>query len=636
MFYGSLALALISVPSRVFALGEGAYPEKADAEKAALQVRVNRDISQTKPADVYYYTVNPMSNIRRTAFTYPEDGVLGGSLNVIAAKGEFEPASFELYSPENLKGVSVSVSPLTDGVNSLPADCADVSVVKVWVQAGCAWYSYFADPNGRVLVPELLVHDENLIRTDTKKYENYVRDSAKNGDEYVWISSPTDFHVEIWGHRENIRDAEKLVPFELVSGEMKQLWITVHVPENAAAGLYKGTVTVSLPDGKTAARIPLSVRVLPFRLPAPKTNYDLTRDFYTSSYCNNNLHRYVKMNGGNPELAEKRLRAEYEGYRDHNLMNVQAAGVLPEETRSRWNEYHTYFRGDALKLYKRQLELFRDAGLDTKTLFDPILATANYSKLPEDPAEAEEALKSRIADWKGIVEETLPLVYQVFGKDSTLYCFGYDEPDMPSLRRQRPAWKYLHEKGLKIYSTGQRPHLLHAGFNEDFVNIGGQYDTETARIWHAMGVRVQTYAKPHTGPENPDFSRRNHGFDLYLQDFDGTNNYMVCGNDWGDFTWAASNYRAFNFVYPASDRFVTTLQFEGFREGIDDVKYATLLRMTAENAIRNGNVDEQYQGKAALQWLIQVDSKSCSLNTLRLEMTDKIMGLAKFLPENLK
>ena len=32
-------------------------------------------------------------------------------------------------------------------------------------------------------------------------------------------------------------------------------------------------------------------------------------------------------------------------------------------------------------------------------------------------------------------------------------------------------------------------------------------------------------------------------------------------------------------------------------------------------------------GAAALQWLIQVDPKTCDLNALRLEMIDKILEL---------
>ena len=164
---------------------------------------------------------------------------------------------------------------------------------------------------------------------------------------------------------------------------------------------------------------------------------------------------------------------------------------------------------------------------------------------------------------------------------------------MYGLRAQRVPWKYLHEQGLKIYTTGKSSHLLHGGFNEDFMNYGGSYSAAAARLWHAFGARITSYAGPHTGPENPDFVRRSHGMDLYLADQDGTNNYMVSGDQWNDFG-SQHNYRSFNMIYPASDGPVNTLEFEAFREAIDDVKYATLLKELAAEAIettagRNAN-----------------------------------------------
>ena len=462
--------------------------------------------------------------------------------------------------------------------------------------------------------------------------QNYVRNTLPNNEsEYLWISSPTEYSVRVWGHQENILDADTIQPFELKKNEFKQLWFTIHVPDDIPEGVYKGTVT--LEGANVKQNIPIEVRTLPFALPSPKTNYDLTREFYTTSYCNNNLYRYVSMNGGDRAKAEKRLLAEYKGFRDHNLMYPQLAGILPEETKNNWPVFHTYFQGEALDLFEQQMRLYKEAGLNTSVLFDPILATADYKGLPPQGTPEEKVeLEKRIKKWEKLVDDTMERINRVFDKDTILYSFGWDEPDMRSLRLQRESWKKLHEAGLKIYSTGQNSHLLHAGYNEDFINYGGSYEAKTARIWHSIGTRIHTYAKPHTGPENPDFCRRNHGMDLYLADFDGTNNYMVCGDDWNDF-YVPSNYRVFNWVYPATEGFVTTLQFEGFRTGIDDIKYATLLRMTANNAIEKGNQDQKYQAKAALQWLIQVDTKTCNLDTLRLEMVRKIMDLREFLPE---
>ena len=619
-------------------------PSAVDKEALAQKVYTDfHSISDNGRNDIVHYTVPAISNLKRTEDFYPEDGIPGGPLSFIAAKDEFEPASMVLYAFKDYPSVKLTISDLEGPGGRIPSESIDCAVVKIWVQSGCAWYSYFSDSSGRELVPELLLHDEKLVRVDPVKRENYLRNTLPDGkEEYLWISAPNEFHVPVWGHEENIVDAKSIQPFSLEKGEFKQIWLTFHAPADAAAGIYRGKVSLQIADPENISNrdplleIPVQARILPFRLPEPGTNYDPAKTFYTSAYCNNNLARYVQANGGDIPKAMKRLAAEYKGYRDHNLMNPQICGILPEETRNGWNNIQAFFQGENLELYEQQMILFRDAGLDSKVLFDPLLATPDYKNFPsgntpEDTAEVQRRLDS----WIQTLHETLSVVRKVFPNNPEIYCFGWDEPDMTTLHRERQPWKMLHSEGFKIYSTGQDSHLLHAGFNEDFINYGGRFDAPTARLWHSFGVRLNSYANPHTGPENPDFCRRRHGMELYLADFDGTNNYMVAGNDWNDFSWAHLNFRAFNWVYPASDGFVTTIQFEGFREGIDDVKYATLLRQTAANAIRDGNQDQIYQAKAALQWLILADVKNCDLNTLRLEMIHKILQLEEFIPEKL-
>jgi hypothetical protein len=177
--------------------------------------------------------------------------------------------------------------------------------------------------------------------------------------------------------------------------------------------------------------------------------------------------------------------------------------------------------------------------------------------------------------WEKDILAGKKMVEEILGKGVDIYCFGWDEPSMARLRGQRLPWKFLHDNGLKTYSTAHSAHLLHGGYNEDFVNYGGSYDKASAAKWHALGARITTYAAPHTGPENPDVVRRNHGMDLYLCDFDGTNNYELDGG-WNDFRGATYNFRGFNWIYPGTIEPINTIQFEGFREAIDDVKYATL------------------------------------------------------------
>ena len=50
------------------------------------------------------------------------------------------------------------------------------------------------------------------------------------------------------------------------AGECQRYWLTIHVPDDAKPGLYRGTVTVWDDGFDRAVEIPLALRVLGFRL----------------------------------------------------------------------------------------------------------------------------------------------------------------------------------------------------------------------------------------------------------------------------------------------------------------------------------------------------------------------------------
>ena len=559
----------------------------------------------------YEYAVVPaMSNIKRLPDTYPTDGAFGAPVQIIAAQGEFEPASVVMRAPRNVKQVVLKATDFRGKAGVIPAAAVDLKLVKVWVQTGCAWYSYFADTTGRELTPELLVNDEQLVRVDTEKMENYLRvTNTKGKEEYVWISNPLEINVPFNPQVDKVADAETFQPFTLDKGLFKQIWMTLEAPKGAK-GIYRGEITVTL-DGVKAPAIPVVIRVLPFELPDPMTNYDLSRRYYASSYNANNLQNYVKHNGNDLEQASRRLLNEYVSFRKHNLLYP----MVPT------------FRGGNTNLFERQLHIYKQAGLKTDVLFDAVRGIPDYDYLRKDDRKKPIPEQDIPSYWPDEILGGQAIVKKIFGSDTAIYCFGWDEPGMSLLRAQRAPWKFLHDNGLKTYSTAHAKHLVHGGYNEDFVNYGGNYSKEAAAIWHAFGARITSYASPHTGPENPAFVRRTHGLDLYLADQDGSNNYMVSGSEWNDFLGAAYNFRAFNWVYPATDRHVDTIQFEGFREAIDDVRYATLLQQTARAAIATGQTDHVYAGRMALQYLALLDGKRCDLNAARLEMIDTILSL---------
>ena len=66
---------------------------------------------------------------------------------------------------------------------------------------------------------------------------------------------------------------------------------------------------------------------------------------------------------------------------------------------------------------------------------------------------------------------------------------------------------------------------------------------------------------------------------------------------------------------------------EGFREGIDDIRYATLLKQLAMPLVDSKNVDGRYVAKKALQYLSDLDHDNYDLTTVRLEMIRHILKL---------
>ena len=159
--------------------------------------------------DVAFFAVPALSDLMRLDDTWPDDGTLGGTVRCVLAQDEFEACSFELFSFTDIDGVELKVD------LGLPND---LRVVKLWFQNGNGWVSYF-DDIGLKLVPELLLHDENLIKVvkDGDGPANYARVRKSGKDEFVWISSPKEMNPEKekWQYSDGFADADRLLPVAL-------------------------------------------------------------------------------------------------------------------------------------------------------------------------------------------------------------------------------------------------------------------------------------------------------------------------------------------------------------------------------------------------------------------------------------
>jgi hypothetical protein len=134
-----------------------------------------------------------------------------GELVAFAAPGEAEPVTFALYPARPLQNLRVRVSALKSPAGEIPSDRIDVRLAAYW---NVGYPSYTTTGTYRRM-PELL-------------------------ERATFHSSP--------------------------AGECQRWWLKIRAPEDAKAGLYRGTVTVWDDGFDRAVEIPLALRVLGFRL----------------------------------------------------------------------------------------------------------------------------------------------------------------------------------------------------------------------------------------------------------------------------------------------------------------------------------------------------------------------------------
>jgi len=560
---------------------------------------------QQASAPLVAFGVPALSSIKRMPHTLPTDGVAGRMIPAVAARGEYSPLSFVVAPLTNIDKLEVRASALVSGQNRIDASRVDLKVIKVWYQTATSWHSYFADPTSRVLIPELLLNDENLIRVDHQTQDNFLRVDYPEGSKYVWISAPISVDDGKFNHAvEPVADSDKLLPVKLVAGESKQFWVTIHVPNDAAQGLYEGSIEL-LADGKTVTRLPLSIRVLPFELPLPRTYYDLDKPFMSLVYNHTDVSYHLDKNGGNLEQAIAKSRAELKNLREHNIFNHMMSGrreLTPNNEKSLVLDF----------------QLIREAGF-----VEPIFNAFSASGSVFYPKERNPLRYQRYLD---DARRVLELSQKILGH-SNLYFFGFDEPGMTVLLAQQDGWRDLQKLGAKIYSTSKESHYYAVGFSENIANYHGDPTRDKSTKWTMLGHQLMNYAAPHTGPENPEFNRRFHGLQLYKAMYSGPGNYKYYDQHkpWNDF--ASTQYRGFNLVYPTKTGVIDTMAWEGFRAALDDVRYATLLKMLAEEAFKSDNVDTVMAAKKAMIWFEETNEMTSDLDTFRLEMVNYILDL---------
>ncbi|HUT26137.1 MAG TPA: hypothetical protein VM492_17525 [Sumerlaeia bacterium] len=508
---------------------------------------------------------------------------ISDAISLRACRGEYEPASFVVYPLERDMVIRVAATNLRGPGGALPASVLDVRSVKRWYQSGSRGIT---NEGVRILLPELLLKDDDLIQVDHEKKANHVRLDFPDGrTEWKCVSNEApgqrgEFSADVCP----IRDAKTLRPVTVPKQTLKQFWLTVHVPERARPGKYTSRIKIRS-GGRTLAKIPLELEVLPFDLgPNP---------LESSVYFHWGSH--LDLDGPGDAHFTRRNPAQYRW----ELENLLAHGIDNPTV------------GVDFDLLPTLLKMRADVGMKNDHLY--YLTAYTYWTSAE---RAKEIIK----------------VAKEFGF-SDVYFYARDEARGQALKQQRPDFEKIHAAGGKVFVAGYvGSNFPHVGDLQDLLVCAGHPTTEEAARWHSKGHKIFCYSNPQAGVEDPEVYRRNYGLLLDAADYDGGMTYIY-HQGWNDFN--IKPWRQHNFIYPTVDGGIDTIQWEGYREGIDDLRYLATLRKAIADAEASGDAeapgdaDKKSEAQKAKAFLQSMDVRG-DLYETRAAMIDAILRL---LPE---
>lgn len=535
------------------------------------------------PVSYSTYVIKPISAIEIWPIT-SINATPSNRIALHACKDQYQSASFVIRAEQNLTNFLATPGDLSDGPNTIPASAVDIRVVKCWYQSGQR-ESSIRQP-GRYLRAELLLKDDGLVRVDTTAQQNYLR-LAGGGE--LCISGDTQATPGLI----QPTDAVTLQPVSILAHTNKQFWVTLHVPSNTVAGTYKGRITLTA-DGAQPNYIDLELLVHPFTLEQPHLIYSL---IYNGSWNGS-------VPGGTIKHAWKSL-VQYTA----EMTNLLQHGV-------RYPGFSQYW-GDPACDPEPTLTIRDNLGFPKEYIF-------YYSGMGATPPITQAQLDA----WR-LKVRTIKATSEKHGY-ATVYCFGVDEAPTPVMLQEIPAFKITREEGCYNFITtnaGYHP-FENVGNYVDVADYHGEPNAAEAAKWHSVGAKIFNYSNPQTYNENPYVYRRNYGWLLFKNNYDGT---FLCAYQanygqhiWNDFAGIIKEFRGQNLTYPTTNGVIDTVQYEGFREGINDMRYLA----TLQKAIRDYGGSKPALAAAAQAWINRVNPND-DLDALRLKMVDWINQLTQ-------
>jgi hypothetical protein len=369
-----------------------------------------------------------------------------------------------------------------------------------------------------------------------------------------------------------VKDSTTLQPVNIREGYNKQIWVTIHVPERGNPGNYTGTIT--LKKGiYTLKRINVNLQVLPIVLSKPSMEYSI---YYRG--------RISDQGTISSELkTEEQYTAEMKDLLDHGVTNPHIIFIPTAESCA------------------QVLSIRNTVGLNSTDLYMTGLYFDSASEIP--------------------YYKNLTAPYGV----KNIYVYGLDEQNI-SDPINRAKMTNIHNAGGKVMNAQTEFLADSVADILDLAVVNEEPSKELAYKYHRYGHKVFSYGNPQVVPEYPKLFRLNYGLLLWQNNYDGAMVFAYqCsyGDIWNDFDHPV--YRDHVFAYPTVDGVIDTVQWEGFMEGVDDVRYMATLQNTILKAKAQGK--DTTEAETYIENLKNTDLTYQDLDVIRSKMTGYILEL---------
>ncbi|MCX7706184.1 MAG: DUF4091 domain-containing protein [bacterium] len=189
-----------------------------------------------------------------------------------------------------------------------------------------------------------------------------------------------------------------------------------------------------------------------------------------------------------------------------------------------------------------------------------------------------------------------------------------DERDGKELEAWLPVFDIVHKAGGKIITCmqiGAQCFEIVGGITDIFLCENGINRNEVDK-WHSKGTKIWPIWNPTGGREDSDLARRHHGLLLWKTGCDGVMEvWYSLDSGWMEAACGKTGLGGDgqqNLVYRTATGIIDTIQWEGYREGIDDLRYIATLEKLIEKAKKTGRkkneviATKRYLESKVLMW----------------------------------